>query len=111
MKPIRDKVILEAALAKYGTDAQMRMAVEEMSELTKSLCKLWRAERDLADIADLAKLKQPVESILEEIADVRIMLDQLELIFGSTEEVREEKLMRLALRLITDPSPWVADGE
>lgn len=31
--------ILQRAIAKYGEDAQMKMVLEEMSELQKEICK------------------------------------------------------------------------
>ena len=41
-----------------------------------------------------------VENVVEEIADVQIMLDQLRLIFArSTDEVEEDKLRRLLARI------------
>lgn len=52
------------ALRRWGIDAQVLMAIEEMSELTKELCKSFRGDLDFAAIS-------------EEIADVTIMLEQL----------------------------------
>ena len=69
--------------------AQMAMAVEEMSELTKELCKYRRGRNN-------------VESIAEEIADVQIMLRQLVILFDCKETVdkyRQYKLERLAGRI------------
>jgi len=40
-----------------------------------------------------------VEGIIEEMADVKIMLAQLEIMFGSPAAVEKEKLARLAGRL------------
>ena len=53
----------------YGEEKQMIKAIEEMSELQKELCKtlIGKGNRD---------------SLVEEIADVQIMLDQLKLIVG-----------------------------
>lgn len=33
---------LELAVKKYGPEAQLKMMLEEMSELQKEICKLWR---------------------------------------------------------------------
>lgn len=52
----------------YGVKAQIPVWIEEMSELTKVLCK-WQRKKDLNEKL-LADLK-------EEIADVIICLDQL----------------------------------
>lgn len=66
--------ICKRAVNTYGKTPQIHMAIEEMSELTKELFK-------------------------EEIADVKIMLAQMELIFGSADEYKEQKLERLCKRL------------
>lgn len=69
------------------------MAVEEMSELTKAICKVKRAQAG-------AEMGAAVENVVEEIADVQIMLDQLRLIFArSTDEIEEDKLRRLLARI------------
>ena len=71
----------------------MDMAVEEMAELTKALCKVKR-------VSCAAEAKAALENAAEEMADVQIMLDQLRIIFGrSTAEAEEYKLERLKKRL------------
>lgn len=83
--------ILAKAIETYGIDAQIDMAIEEMAELTKALCKFKR-------YADSEK----VTSIKEEIADVQIMLDQLKIMFSADANVAEfdkRKIDRLAERL------------
>lgn len=54
--------ILEKALDTYGVEAQRQMCIEEMSELTKELCKNSRGRMN-------------EEQIAEEIADVLITVD------------------------------------
>lgn len=58
----------------YGKDSQMLIAIEEMSELTKELCKNKRGYERKKEIS-------------EEIADVKIMLVQLTALFGIEKEV------------------------
>ena len=70
----------------------MLMMVEEMSELTKALCKLYRARTE-------ADAEKAVEDIREEMADVQIMLDQMKILFGGIEDQEGKKLDRLARRL------------
>jgi len=53
----------------YGREHQVLIAIEEMSELTKELCKYFRR-------FDRKK------EIIEEVADVQIMLEQLIELFG-----------------------------
>ncbi len=82
--------ILMAAIKTYGNDAQKKMALEEMSELQKEICKNWRGKDNYDEIA-------------EEIADVEIMLDQLKMIYGISErqvlKFRNDKVIRLKERL------------
>lgn len=85
------KVIYEMAITKYGQMNQIIKAVEEMSELTKELCKL------LANDS-----KYSIEGIAEEIADVTIMIEQLRLMYNINDEVCEmmdSKIRRLENRI------------
>lgn len=89
------RALLGRAITAYGAPAQMDMAVEEMAELTKALCKVKR-------VSCAAEAKAVLENVVEEMADVQIMLDQLRIIFGrSTAETEEYKLERLKKRLDT----------
>ena len=79
------KNILRAAIKHYGVGTQWSKAIEELSELIRALAR--------ADDR---------ENIAEEMADVRIMLDQLEIIFHNCDLVRKyemEKLKRLSDRI------------
>nr|DAK43410.1 MAG TPA: nucleoside triphosphate pyrophosphohydrolase [Caudoviricetes sp.] len=66
------------------------MAIEEMSELTKEICKDFRGKLDR-------------EHLIEEMADVTITIDQLMMIYKITfeeiQKVRERKIERLKERL------------
>ena len=81
---------LERAIETYGKDMQLTVAIEELSELIKEICKNKRG----ADNRD---------NIIEEMADCYIMLEQLEIIFEiSAEEINDtivDKLNRLEKRL------------
>ena len=84
MERVREK-ILRKAIERYGRGPQRDKAIEELSELIRTLARC-------DDPANLA----------EEMADVRIMLDQLELIFNNHDKVKQyefEKLTRLSQRL------------
>lgn len=83
--------ILRKAINTYGEQPQVDMAIEEMSELTKALLK-YRRNEDMS-------VNRRLNNILEEIADVQIMLEQLRMIYGSTEKQEEFKLKRLNDRL------------
>ncbi len=83
------KAVYNSAIERWGSYAQLWMAVEEMSELINAICKFRRERCDVNDVA-------------EEVADVSIMLEQLCLIFGFSEKVHEimdEKIRRLERRL------------
>lgn len=84
------RALLDRAITAYGAPAQM-----DMAELTKALCKVKR-------VSCAAEAKAVLENVVEEMADVQIMLDQLRIIFGrSTAEAEEYKLERLKKRLDT----------
>ena len=77
------------ALITYGEEAQMVVALEELSECQKEICKILRGKGDLDHLA-------------EEIADATIMLEQLRLFFQINElvcEKMDEKVSRLDSRL------------
>ena len=84
-----DNAICQAALETFGKELQVTMAIEEMSELTKELCKNSRGQENPTHIA-------------EEIADVQIMLQQMVMLFdcaGQVETFCRYKLERLVGRI------------
>lgn len=90
--------VLQNAVDTYGKEAQVDVAIEEMSELIKALLKNRRAEHS-PEAWDYEKTRQ---NIFEEIADVVIMLTQLLMIFGGRDAVQkaiDAKVERLATRL------------
>ena len=78
------------AIDLYGEKAQKLMAIEEMSELTKEICKDFRGKLDR-------------EHLIEEMADVTITIDQMMLMYKISrfeiEQMRERKMERLKERL------------
>lgn len=86
------KCIYEMAREHYGSDTQLIVAVEELSEAQKELCKFFRCEGKM-------------EHLAEEIADAFIMLEQAERILGITDRVTDkmrEKVDRLKKRIEDD---------
>lgn len=79
---------------KFGIDSQRLMCIEEMSELTKELCKLDRYK-------GTNKEGQILDNIREEIADVLNMAEQLEYFYGTDkiEQIRKAKIDRELGRL------------
>lgn len=89
------EAVLKRALDYYGIDNQLTKAAEEMAELTKEICKLKIAGQNFNG-ADLIWAKQ---HILEEKADVYIMLMQLDLYFGESLAYIDAKIARLKERM------------
>lgn len=85
-----DVKVLKKAIAAFGTDMQLNVAVEEFAELTKEICKYKRGADNLSHI-------------IEEMADCYIMLEQMKIMFGlgSTviDDAMSEKVERLERRL------------
>ena len=83
------KEVYQMFIDNYGIKSQRLLCIEEMSELTKELCKINR-------YAGTDKEKQVIENIKEEIADVLNMVEQLEYIFGADdiEKIRTDKIER-----------------
>lgn len=81
---------IERAIETYGKDMQLNVAIEELSELIKEICKSKRGNDNR-------------DNIIEEMADCYIMLKQLEYIYdidyGDIITIRSNKIDRLAKRL------------
>lgn len=80
----------------YGVDIQMQQLIEEMSELTKAICKYFRSNGKGQPIPDYTK-SIVKENLIEELADVKLVLDQVVFLLGCNEEVLEvmkEKINR-----------------
>lgn len=73
---VKDPSILFSAICTFGKNTQIDMALEEMSELTKALLKYKR-------YSGTDETSQRLKDVREEIADVYIMLAQLEILFYS----------------------------
>ena len=87
--------IYQQAVKKWGIKDEFVVAIEEMAELTKVLTKHLRGKLRWQDRALNA-------SLIEETADVEIMLEQIKEAFGihtQVEEVKQVKLRRLEDRL------------
>lgn len=85
----KSQPIYKSALNKWGKENQTRMMFEEMAELQKELCKEARGEDN-------------TDAIAEEIADVKIMLEQMITLHNCKDMVEmqmKRKLQRLKERL------------
>lgn len=86
--------VLQECVDTYGAEAQVDMSIEEMSELTKALLKYRRkaaqqVEKTVNPAQGIKDLEAARENILEEVADVIIMLTQLIMIYGGRDLVQE----------------------
>ena len=89
---VSDEEILQDAINTYGRNSQINIAMEELAELIQALSKFNRDNSDW----------NTVDNISEEMADVIIMLSQLEIIFGNSEDINTyiaNKLKRLYDRI------------
>lgn len=91
MRDVQENAVLHQAVEKWGNEAQVNQAIEEMGELIVALNHYRRGR---------AKRQQ----VQEEIADVMIMAEQLAMIFGDVQVQlkRYDKISRLAQRLCDD---------
>lgn len=88
----------ERALRTWGKEPQMLQVIEEMSELTKEILK------------NVNRKKDNVAEIIEETADVEIMLEQLKCcynIHAEVESYKQQKLKKIDQRL----DNWSAQNE
>ena len=89
-KRIEQLNVLKSLVGKYG-DKQIIVCIEEMSELTKELCKNLRGHYNL-------------NKIYEEMADVYIMLYQMQILLKIDDEVLDDmidkKIQRTKERLL-----------
>ena len=78
--------VIQRAIKKNGLDLQLTVAIEELAELQQAICKYKRGEED---------------NVEEEIADVKIMIEQLETIFNKDKirRWRNKKIERLDRKL------------
>lgn len=77
--------VLKRALKTWGEEAQMLMVVEEMSELMKEILK------------NINRKKDNIAQIVEETADVEIMLEQLKENYNIEDKVAAYKVEKIKL--------------
>lgn len=89
---MNERQVLGRAVSFYGSEIQRIVAIEELSELQKELCKSLRGQTDK-------------EHIAEEIADVQIMMEQMMILYELHYYVaswKQKKMDRLRDRLARD---------
>ncbi|MBQ7633712.1 MAG: hypothetical protein IJS88_06340 [Alphaproteobacteria bacterium] len=83
MSEIKEEELYKRALRVWGKEPQMLQVIEEMSELIKEILK------------NVNRKKDNVDEIIEEAADVEIMLGQLKCCYGITDKIRAYKAEKL----------------
>ena len=66
----------------------MQQLIEEMSELTQVICKCFRCDGEGQPVPDDVEQKV-FENLIEELADVKLVLDQVIFLLACDEEVLE----------------------
>ena len=74
----------------YGLRVQMRQLIEEMAELTQVICKAERYDLDTVR-----------EHLVEEVADVEVVLEQVDYLLGDSRiaQIKAEKIARQKRRI------------
>ena len=89
------KKVYDQAVDQWGVEAQLVVALEELNECGKELCKVLRGKGDIAHLA-------------EEVADATIMLEQVRIMFDINDDVQQEmdrKILRLEHRILASKEP------
>lgn len=83
------KKVYAQAVDQWGVENQLVVALEELTECGKEICKVLRGKGDIAHLA-------------EEVADATIMLEQIRTMFDINDDVQQEmhrKILRLEKRI------------
>lgn len=94
--------VLQECIDTYGADKQIDQTIKELSELTKALLKHRHLEGENVNPTPDTDLAKARADILEETANVIIMLTQIIMIFGGrdfVERIIESKVYRQKKRL------------
>jgi NTP pyrophosphatase (non-canonical NTP hydrolase) len=88
----------------YGFDAQTNQLIEECAELIQAINKYKRQFLRGQPVRESSDEKTPRDMIVEEIADVEVMLCQIKQLFGikelEVEDVAEQKIERTMMRMV-----------
>lgn len=86
----------------FGEAVQMQQLVEEMSELTKAICKYARVNGIGQPVADSVTEETVEANLVEELADVKLVLEQVIYLHGCKDEVENvitEKIEKVNERI------------
>lgn len=91
---------IKAIADTYGYDAQSRQLIEECAELIQAVNKVWRIQqingRTVSQDIDLSFAK---EHLVEELADVSIMIEQIVYLLKCEDDFNSEKMRKIKRQL------------
>lgn len=94
---------IEVIASHYGYEEQSRMCQEEAAELIQAINKVHRKHIEAQhDIAQYYSFARSLDELYEEMADVKIMLEQIEVLLQCSPQVKmayEFKLQRQLERI------------
>ena len=80
---MKENELYKRALKDWGKEPQMMQVIEEMAELTKEILK------------NINRKKDNIAELIEETADVEIMLGQLKCCYGIEKNVADYKVAKM----------------
>ena len=84
----------------YGYELQSNQLIEELSELTQAICKKKRVSNKFSTYDEM---EEENDNLIEEIADVEIMLEQVKYLLCINqryiEKIKMQKIERQKLRI------------
>ena len=95
---MEDRNVYQDAIDKWGTIAQLDQMVEEMAELTLAISKYKRQFTD--SLLDYQKVGV-MENLYTEIADVKLMIEEMEFMFGkeNVQKAYDKQMKKFQLEL------------
>lgn len=91
-----NKEVLSRFVKHYGIINQLHVAAEECSELSKAILKFLRNNAHMENKEEREKYTR---AIVEEIADVEVMLEQLKIMFNCEDQVKEQIIYKTTRQL------------
>ena len=91
----------------YGYEAQSRQCIEEMAELIQAINKLW----NMRNGGNEAEYMEAMDHVVDEIADVSIMLKQIKYLLGLNSHVenRIDKKVNRQLQRMAYPERYMQE--
>lgn len=87
---------IEKIATYYGYEGQSRQMIEEMAELTQAINKFWRKQLECGkySVNDIPLGSPEENNIIEELADVQIMIFQMKYLHSIPDAIFKNEIMR-----------------